>query len=354
MKFKLTVDMLQGTLQLPLITPAITLGGRESKTIVTDYTFGASALTYSTTAIFFAGVVDGRDILFLHGPTSQAHEFALSFTGTPNPWFHNLASPLVAHYAHATAGTVISLLPGIDGLVTIYDSDTQLILFADTGTAATFWAPTLAGADADPFRAFWGIGTTAAVLVGGPYLVRGAALEAGGTRLALSGDLKEGVRLTVVGPRSVRSITWNGMDVGGGDFVGSGMRVVDVGPRVALKGLPVPDLEGWRYADSLPEIREGFDDKSWTTADHTVTNVPEKMWYGDGRVLYGCDYGLYVIVSVLVFCSMVTHGMLFFSSCENVVLWRGHFNATGAERSVNLSINGGEGSPTLHFSFMKP
>ena len=31
-------------------------------------------------------------------------------------------------------------------------------------------------------------------------------------------------------------------------------------------------------------------------------------------------------------------------SCENVVLWRGHFNATGAEKSVNLSINGGQGS----------
>ena len=30
-------------------------------------------------------------------------------------------------------------------------------------------------------------------------------------------------------------------------------------------------------------------------------------------------------------------------SCENVVLWRGHFNATGQETSVNLSINGGEG-----------
>jgi hypothetical protein len=38
-------------------------------------------------------------------------------------------------------------------------------------------------------------------------------------------------------------------------------------------------------------------------------------------------------------------------SCENIVLWRGHFNATGQETSVNLSINGGEGiSPSLcHF-----
>ena len=30
-------------------------------------------------------------------------------------------------------------------------------------------------------------------------------------------------------------------------------------------------------------------------------------------------------------------------SCENIVLWRGHFNATGAETSVNFSITGGSG-----------
>jgi hypothetical protein len=30
-------------------------------------------------------------------------------------------------------------------------------------------------------------------------------------------------------------------------------------------------------------------------------------------------------------------------SCENIVLWRGHFNSTGNEKSVNLSINGGAG-----------
>ena len=35
------------------------------------------------------------------------------------------------------------------------------------------------------------------------------------------------------------------------------------------------------------------------------------------------------------------------ASCEGAVLWRGHFNAAGNEKSVNLSINGGEGNPSL-------
>lgn len=35
--------------------------------------------------------------------------------------------------------------------------------------------------------------------------------------------------------------------------------------------------------------------------------------------------------------------LILFCSCENIVLWRGHFTATGAEKSVNISVNGGEG-----------
>ncbi|KAK0471627.1 beta-galactosidase jelly roll domain-containing protein [Armillaria novae-zelandiae] len=45
-----------------------------------------------------------------------------------------------------------------------------------------------------------------------------------------------------------------------------------------------------------------------------------KPYYSDGTILYGCDYGF----------------------CENIVLWRGHFNGTGTEKSLNLSVNGGE------------
>ena len=39
------------------------------------------------------------------------------------------------------------------------------------------------------------------------------------------------------------------------------------------------------------------------------------------------------------------------SSCENIVLWRGHFNASGDEKSMNLSINGGEGEISEEFIF---
>ena len=76
--------------------------------------------------------------------------------------------------------------------------------------------------------------------------------------------------------------------------------------------MKVPNLTGWRFSDSLPEIKAGFDDSSWAVADHVSTNIGVKPLSFDGRVFYGerrvelarelahqntsleCDSGLYV------------------------------------------------------------
>lgn len=55
-------------------------------------------------------------------------------------------------------------------------------------------------------------------------------------------------------------------------------------------------------------------------------------------VTMACKY----LLSVKVSGSLI---MMPNESCENIVLWRGHFNSNGQERSLNLSINGGEGIP---------
>lgn len=325
--FKLNVTTSAGTLQLPQVAPSITLGGRQSKVIVADCTFGVlSKLLYSTAQIFYASTIGGRDVLFLFGDSTQEHEAALLLTGTPNK-LQNL-SPLVSFTAygsplHQQGVSLVNFLPGIEGLVTVWDSDTQLVLFADTDTAATFWSPSIAGKAGDPFRNFWGLGTNDSILVGGPYLVRSATVS--GSKLALRGDLKTDVRLTVIAPRGIRSITWNDEYVSGDLVATSALTAVggfigQLRMRPSLAGISVPRLTGWKFKDSLPEIKRDFDDASWRTANHTSTNIPLKPYYGDGRVLYGCDYGF----------------------CENVVLWRGHFNASGAEKSVDLSINGGQ------------
>ncbi|TRM65792.1 glycoside hydrolase family 35 protein [Schizophyllum amplum] len=343
--FSLTVQTGSGPLKLPLVASAITLGGRQSKLVVTDYAFGDSKALYSTAQVFFAGKIDGRDVLFLHGDPAQEHELTLQLTGTPNKMHSASAHVMMTELEDITdsnldadaTDTVVTFLSGIEGLITVYDSDTQLVLFADSHSAATFWAPTLAGAPDDPFANFWGLGTNASVLVGGPYLVRDAVFDRG--TLALRGDLNESAFLTVIGPKDTVEVTWNGEPVDAfgaasspsayGGFVGQ------IGMKVRASDVELPSLEGWKYKDSLPEVASDFDDASWVLANHTETNIPFKMRYGDGRILYGCDYGF----------------------CENIVLWRGHFTPQETQGlTMNLTINGGEAyaaSVWLNGAFLK-
>ncbi|PBK88407.1 glycoside hydrolase family 35 protein [Armillaria gallica] len=319
--FKINVTTAEGDLQIPIITSAVTLGGRQSKVIVTNYAFGSSRLLYSTASIFFAGIIDGRDVLFIYGDASQEHEIALSLTGRSFREDYDTSS-FRATLTPNSVITIFSFPTGTQGLVTVYDSDSQLVLFADSDTITTFWAPVISGDTSDSLRNFWGLGTNQSVLVGGPYLVRSASIS--GTELVLKGDLNASTPLTVIAPAVISSVTWNGAALSVNAFPSLTVIGGLVG-ELTLSSTSVdiavtPRLEGWKFRDSLPEIRPVFDDGSFVVANHTTTNIPWKPYYSDGTILYGCDYGF----------------------CENIVLWRGHFNGTGTEQSLNLSINGGE------------
>jgi hypothetical protein len=189
--------------------------------------------------------------------------------------------------------TPVTFLPGIQGLVTIWDSSEQLVLYSDADTAGTFWSPEIPANDSVEFANYWQFGTNSSILVGGPYLVRNATIA--GSTLALRGDLKDSVQLTVIAPDNVKAVTWNGIPISDDDVAVSNLTtqggfVAQLKPSSALLGFVPPALTKWRYADSLPEISSGFSDANWTLADHTNTNIPFKPYYGDGRVLYGCDY----------------------------------------------------------------
>jgi beta-galactosidase len=76
----------------------------------------------------------------------------------------------------------------------------------------------------------------------------------------------------------------------------------------------------WKYFDSLPEIQADYDDSAWTVADHTLTNNTYQMLITPVS-LYASDYGYHA-------------GML---------VYRGHFNATGYETTLSLWTQGGSG-----------
>ena len=182
--------------------------------------------------------------------------------------------------------TTVAVSPGSAGVVVVWESPEQLVLFADPITAATFWAPAVKSRTANTvpgFESFWQFGTNTTVLIGGPYLIRNATIE--GTTLALRGDLNASAPLTVVAPPEVKQVAWNGARVSvredGALLTGQLTR------SASVQEVRVPALTGWRFSDSLPEIQSGFDDSSWTVANKTTTNLIPKPLFGDGRVLYG-------------------------------------------------------------------
>ena len=289
---------LRGPLSLPQTFGAIELNGRQSKFLITDYTFGSQGtLLHTTASIFFAGTIGARDVLFVFGDPDQSHEVSLVLSGrggkrTNNAHVRFSSARSSAPQSHPREGaTTITVRAGITpGLVTIWDSDEQLILFSDPVTAATFWSPPVHSPTANTvpeLKTFWQFGTNTTVLVGGPYLVRNATIEHG-TTLALRGDLNASVPLTVVAPRSVRTVTWNGRPVAvRRDDRGVLWGRLKISKKVEEVRVPHLGENGWRFADSLPEIKSDFDDADWIVADHTSTNITIGMAFGDGRALYG-------------------------------------------------------------------
>ncbi|RDX44130.1 hypothetical protein OH76DRAFT_1409386 [Lentinus brumalis] len=317
--FKVTIPTSEGSIMIPLTTDSIALDGRQSKIIVTDYHFGTHGwLLYATASIYFAGKIGDRDVVLLYGSSTQSHEFA--FFLPPGARVSSDLSPYVQVSSTRGKGTA-SVLPGLVGLVTVVETNSLLILYADAVTAATFWAPPVRDETPNAIKGletFWQFGTNTTVLVGGPYLVRNASISDG--VLALRGDLNASAMLTVFAPSNIFAVTWNGELVDTMGHEGGMLQAYVVASAHLQDGIDLPELKDWKYADSLPEIKVDFDDSDWVVANKTSTNLNVKPLFGDGRVLYGCDYGY----------------------CENNVIWRGHFEATGSETAVNLTIYGGE------------
>ncbi|KAF8321219.1 glycoside hydrolase family 35 protein [Clavulina sp. PMI_390] len=330
--FRLTVDSSVGKLHIPVHNQEIHLAGRESLILVSNLRFGAlSHLLYSTAEVMWSGMLGDRDALVLYGRPENWHEALIevkagsSFTSTQG-----------VSFSHDVKGySLVMIQPGVEGIITLFESATQIVLYMDTSSTENLWFPAVESASSAHWHAYWQFGTNETVLVHGPHLIRKAVVEGhGDDTLSLYGDLKDNVRLIIMGwPKSVRKLLWNGQPIEA-DFSEDHTRqaqqvLIPSSTRLVLElplkasdslygGIKVPTLENWMYADSLPEVKGGFNDQDWVTADHSSTNIPYKP-YGNGPVLYGCDYGF----------------------CEGVTIWRGHFVPTSQETILSLVINGG-------------
>ncbi|WP_445521232.1 beta-galactosidase [Streptomyces sp. NEAU-174] len=167
----------------------------------------------------------------------------------------------------------------------------------------------LIGTD-DEAAGFWRQETKAGpVLEHGTELVRTASVT--GRTLALTGDARKAGPLEVFAPPGVRSVTWNGLPLKVKPTASGSLRGTVPGP----KGVPLPELTGWRTSTGNPEAAPDFDDSSWTYADKLTTDNPTAP--GTLPVLYQDEYGYHY----------------------GYVWYRGRFKATGTEKSLTLAAN---------------
>ncbi|CAE7223865.1 unnamed protein product [Rhizoctonia solani] len=310
--FQLKVATSAGSLTVPT-TGNITLNGRDSKIIVTDFKVGNATLLYSTAEILSHATLDGKEYLALWLPENESGEFVVKggsksqnvLTG-PAAKFSSSSNGLVVSYTQTSAVGVIS-----------FDSFTAVLV--PRSTAWKFWAPPLT---ASPFAP-----ANQLVWVSGPYLVRSASLAKQSSLLEITGDADSATKIEIWAPKNVNALQWNGQKLSFkktayGTLVGTTPSLDITAAKVSekLKGT----LTGWKVADGLPERFANYSDAGagWVAANRTSTPNPTKP-SGSGPVLYADDYGFHL----------------------GNILWRGRFN--GKATAAQLSVQGGTASGCL-------
>ncbi|KAF5379413.1 hypothetical protein D9615_006539 [Tricholomella constricta] len=281
----------------------LTLAGRESKIIVSNYPFGSSKLQYSTAEIMTWATFDKVDTLVAYALAGQTIEIVVEGATSSN------VKVLGSRSISAKAAGKLVTISGSPSGVTVINFGNKRIIVADKKTASAFWAPRLAVSGTG--HAHYDLGPEApSVLVKGPYLVRSAAAR--GATLQLTGDLNATTVIDVFAPAKFTAVTWNGaaVKVSRSD-IGSLRGSVSFPSNLHSVHIPVLSKLAWKCADSLPELSAEFDDSTWVLANKTSTLRPQKPTAG--KNVYGFHAGQWV--------------------------WRGHF--TGDATGVQLSIQGG-------------
>ncbi|KAJ7898549.1 glycoside hydrolase family 35 protein [Mycena olivaceomarginata] len=286
----------------------LTLAGRESKIIVTNYPFGASKLEYATAEVLTWATFDKVDTIVLYALERQYVEISIE-TASNAKISHSGSTTISAK----TTGKTITLSGSPSGLTVVTFGNTRVIV-GDKTTVSGIFAPRLSVSGTG--HAHYDLGPeNPSVLVLGPYLVRAATAH--GSVLQLTGDINATTTIDVFAPKQFTSITWNGAVVHTTrSEIGTLRGAVKFPVAIAAATVPVlADLE-WKCADSLPELDAAFDDSTWVLANKTTTQRPQQPTAGK-FVLYAGEYGFHA----------------------GQWVWRGHF--TGNATGVQLSIQGG-------------
>ncbi|KAI0170069.1 putative beta-galactosidase B [Pestalotiopsis sp. NC0098] len=276
--FTLNVSTSAGNFTIPRYGSTITINGHQSKIIVTDFAFGAKTLLYSTAEVLTYAIIDGKEVLALWVPTGESGEFTIDGVNS-------------AKLTTCNGCANVSIIPGASnvtvsfmqnaGMSTVELADGSKVVLLDRSAAYLFWSPSL---DNNPLTA--GNDT---VLVQGPYLVRSATIE--DNSLQLTGDTANATKITIFAPQAVSSVSWNGKEL---EYESAECGAL-VAQLTAEAQFDLPELSGWKYTDSLPEVTSNYSATSnaWISATNSNTSNPTVPALNN-PVLYVDDYHIHV------------------------------------------------------------
>ncbi|KAI1393322.1 glycoside hydrolase family 35 protein [Hypoxylon trugodes] len=302
-QYKLKLPTSQGTLTVPRTNGSLSLNGRDSKVVVADYDVQGTRLLYSTADVFTHVKQDNRTLLFIYAGAGESNEFAIQ--GPPSGKVNQIqggASYKVASSNSSNFFTVSWTASTERSILQI--GDDVYVYLLDRNSAYNYWLTDIQN-------------STSKLIINGPYLVRTASVS--NDELHIKADFNATTTVDIIGvPQGVSKLFINDVETA---TETSGLSVL-AGVTVKAPSFSVPDLTGldWKYLDSLPELQTDYDDSLWTNADHTYTDNTKQPILATVST-YGSDYGYHT----------------------GVLVYRGHFNATGNEVNFSLWTQGGTG-----------
>ncbi|KAJ4176797.1 hypothetical protein NW755_014223 [Fusarium falciforme] len=307
-RFRLKVSTEAGNLTVP-VSGSITLNGRESKTLVTDFSIGSSGkkITYATLEVLTVADLGDRQVVIFWAPDGEQGEFLLKGAKSGKALSGKADGKSLTKTKN---GILTNVVTGKEKTVFEYNNHVQAVV-VDRQSAYKFWAPTL---NNDPLA--WENST---VLVHGPYLVRTSSIK--GDTIHITGDWDEETEVEIWAPKKVTKATFNGARLKVSKSKYGSLLSNLAAPEVTTETLAaqLPALTKWKVEDGLPEVAADYDDSRWTKADHETTPhfVPPDTY----PVLFADEYGYQA----------------------GNLLWRGRFKAAkgDAPKGAYLRVIGG-------------
>lgn len=139
--FQLHVSTSLGNMTIPQTTgSSITLNGRESKIIVTDFSLGKERLVYSTLEVLTLSTIGNKTMVFLWLPGGETGEFLI--TGATEGFIARNDGTSSVQMTPSTAGMTVSFAVTSGTSIFEFDNGVQVAVL-DRAAAYYTWMPTL-------------------------------------------------------------------------------------------------------------------------------------------------------------------------------------------------------------------